>query len=62
MNFKRIGANDLVEGFAVVKSCDKKTTQRGATYLDLMLSDKEGSMNAKLWDKEDTELFEARLL
>lgn len=63
MNFKRIGANDLVEGFAVVKSCDKKTTQRGAVYLDIMLSDKEGSINAKLWDyKDGMELFEANTL
>ena len=63
MNFKRIGANDLVEGFAVVKSCDKKTTQRGAVYLDLMLSDREDSINAKLWDyKEDTEIYEPNTL
>ncbi len=63
MNFKRIGVNDLVEGFAVVKSCDKKTTQRGAVYLDLMLSDKEGTINAKLWDyKEGNELFEINSL
>jgi 3'-5' exoribonuclease len=59
MNLKRIGVNDLVEGFAVVKSCDKKTTQRGAVYLDITLSDKEGTLNAKLWDyKDDTEMYE----
>lgn len=63
MNFKRIGANDLVEGFALVKSCDKKTTQRGAVYLDIMLADKEGTVNAKFWDyKEDMEIFPANTL
>ncbi|MBO4338818.1 MAG: HD domain-containing protein [Clostridia bacterium] len=63
MNLKRIGANDLVEGFAIVKSCEKKTTQRGAVYLDIMLSDKESTLNAKLWDfKEDTELYEPNTL
>jgi len=59
MNFKRIGVNDLVEGFAIIKSCEKKTTQRGANYLDMTLSDKEGSINAKLWDFNDgDEIFE----
>ena len=63
MDFKRIGTNDLVEGFAIVKSCDKKTTQRGAVYLDIMLADKESTLNAKLWDyKEDTEIFEPNTL
>ena len=59
MNLKRIGANDLVEGFAIIKSCDKKTTQKGAVYLDITLADKESTLNAKLWDyKEDTEIYE----
>ena len=58
MNFKRIGQNDLVEGFAVIKNCEKKTSQRGSTYLDMTLADKDGTINAKMWDiREGDEVF-----
>ena len=50
MNFKEIGNNGLVEGFAVIKQCDKKMAKNGNAYLDLVLSDKEGEIFAKLWD------------
>lgn len=40
----------LVEGFCIIKSIDQRTTQRGQTYLDLVLSDAGGDINAKLWD------------
>ena len=50
MNFKEIGNNGLVEGYAVVKQCDKKMAKNGNAYLDLVLSDKEGEIFAKLWD------------
>ena len=50
MNFKDIGNNGLVEGFAVIKQCDKKMAKNGNAYLDLVLSDKEGEIFAKLWD------------
>ncbi len=50
MNFKDIGNNGLVEGFAVIKQCDKKTAKNGNSYLDLVLSDKDGEIFAKLWD------------
>ena len=50
MNFKEIGNNGLVEGFAVIKQCDKKMTKNGSYYLDLVLSDKDGEIFAKLWD------------
>jgi 3'-5' exoribonuclease len=57
MNFKRIGQNDLVEGFAVIKSCEKKTSQRGTTYLDLILADTDGTINAKMWDFRETDIY-----
>ena len=64
MNFKKIGVNDLVDGFAVIKTCDKKTTQRGQLYLDMTLSDSSGTINAKLWDykENETEVFPVNTL
>ena len=50
MNFKEIGNNGLVEGFAIIKQCDKKTAKNGNTYLDIVLADKDGEIFAKLWD------------
>lgn len=43
-------AGGLVEGFCIIKSIEKRTTQRGQVYLDLVLSDAGGDINAKLWD------------
>ncbi len=64
MNFKEIGNNGLVEGFAVIKQCEKKMAKNGNAYLDLVLSDKDGEIFAKLWDyneaahgKYDTDMF-----
>ena len=50
MNFTEIGNNGQVEGFAVIKQCDRKTAKNGNTYLDIVLSDKSGEIFAKLWD------------
>ena len=50
MNFKDIGNNGLVEGFAVIKQYEKKMAKNGNNYLDLVLSDKDGEIFAKLWD------------
>lgn len=51
MNFKEIN-NTLgtLEGFALVKSCDKKTSKNGSTYLDIVLADKTGEVSSKYWD------------
>lgn len=49
MNFNELN-NGQVEGFAIVKQCDKKTTSKGSHYLDMKLSDKSGEITAKLWD------------
>lgn len=64
MNFNEIGNAGLVEGFAVIKQCDKKTAKNGNAYLDIVLSDKSGEVFAKLWDynevshgKYETDMF-----
>lgn len=64
MNFKDIGNNGLCEGFAVIKQCEKKVAKNGNNYLDLVLSDKDGEIFAKLWDynevthgKYETDMF-----
>lgn len=60
MNFKEIDGNGTVEGFVLVKSCDKKTAKNGSVFLDMWLADKTGEINAKMWDwREGTFLPEA---
>lgn len=54
MNFNEIGKAGLVEGFAVIKQCDKKTAKNGNAYLDIVLTDKDGEVFAKLWDYNET--------
>ena len=49
MNFTPVDNNGLVDGYCLVKSVDIKTTSKGDSYLDMMLSDKDGEINAKLW-------------
>ena len=39
MNFNEVGNNGLVEGYAVIKQCDKKTAKNGNFYLDIVLSE-----------------------
>ena len=39
-----------VEGFCLVKSAAVKNNVKGADYLDLVLADAGGEVNAKLWD------------
>lgn len=46
--------NGNVDGFALIKSIDRKVNVKGAPYLDMVLCDKDGEISAKLWDyKED---------
>lgn len=49
MNFTEIG-NGQVEGFAVIKQCEVKAAKNGTSFLDLLLSDKDGEIFAKIWD------------
>lgn len=50
MNLKPIDGNGTVEGFVLVKSCDKKSAKNGSMFLDMNLADKGGEINAKMWD------------
>ena len=50
MNFKPIDNSGRVDGYALVVSCEKKTSKTGSQYLDLKLSDKTGEISAKSWD------------
>lgn len=54
MNFKPIEGKNLVEGFCLIKSMDKKTSAKGDTYLDMTLSDSTGDINAKLWNYNES--------
>ena len=49
MNFNPIDNKGLVEGFCIIKSVDRKTSTKGDEYLDMMLGDSDGEINAKLW-------------
>jgi 3'-5' exoribonuclease len=49
--------DENVIGFYLITSLEEKTTKNGKPYLDLTLSDKTGSINAKLWDYDKTKHF-----
>lgn len=49
MNFTPIDNRGLVEGFCIIKTIDQKTSTKGDSYLDMMLGDSDGEINAKLW-------------
>ena len=50
MKLKRIDVNGTLQGFVLVKSCEQKTTKTGSHYLDLLISDGESDVVAKIWD------------
>ena len=54
MNFSVLD-NGKVDGFAIVKSVEVKTSSKGDTYLDFTLGDKTGEINAKLWQYNKAE-------
>lgn len=54
MNFTTCSANGAVEGFCLIKSAEKKMTAKGVPYLDLVLTDSDGEIGAKLWDYKET--------
>lgn len=49
MNFTPIDNRGLVDGFCIIKSIEQKSSSKGDTYLDMMLGDSTGQINAKLW-------------
>ena len=53
MNFTT-NSNGTSDGFCLVRSAEIKTNVKGVPYLDIVLCDKTGEINGKLWDyKED---------
>lgn len=61
MNLKSL-QNGMSEGFVLLKKCDEKNAKNGSTYLDIILSDKDGEMPAKLWDYKGENLFETGMV
>lgn len=61
MNLKNL-QNGMSEGFVLLKKCDEKNAKNGSTYLDIILSDKDGEMPAKLWDYKGEGLFETGMV
>lgn len=53
MNFTLIPSSQLSEGYCLIKTIDKKVTSKGSTFLDLILADSDGEINAKLWDYKE---------
>lgn len=45
--------NGVVDGFALIKTIEKKVNVKGVPYLDLTLCDKDGEISAKLWDYKE---------
>lgn len=64
MNLKEINSRGGAEGFLLIKQCEKKTTAKGAVYLDMVLADSTGEISAKLWDynEEAHGMYEAGML
>lgn len=42
--------SSTIEGFCIIKSILVKTNSKGSSYLDMVLQDCEGEIEAKLWD------------
>lgn len=50
MKLKEIDKNGTLQGFVLVRSCEKKLTKNGSTYLDMTIFDGENEYVAKNWD------------
>ncbi len=51
MKFSKIHEkSNTVEGFALIRKAEKKTTVKGSNFLDMILADNSGQINAKIWD------------
>lgn len=63
-NINEFQLNEVITGFYLIKSVDVKTGSNGKKYMDFVLGDKTGEINAKLWDadEEKQELFKAQML
>lgn len=50
MNLMEIDRNGTLQGFVLVRSCDKKQSKNGSQYLDMVIYDGEKDYVAKKWD------------
>ncbi|MBR3596627.1 MAG: HD domain-containing protein [Clostridia bacterium] len=50
MRLEEIDKNGTLQGFVLVKTCDRKSAKNGSTYLDLIITDGESDVVAKIWD------------
>lgn len=50
MRLEEIDRNGTLQGYVLIKSCDKKSAKNGSTYLDLIITDGESDVVAKIWD------------
>ncbi len=50
MKLEEIDKNGTLQGFVLVKNCDRKSAKNGSTYLDLIISDGNSDVVAKIWD------------
>ena len=50
MNLIKNRQGDKVEGFALLKTFDKKVSRNGSTFVDMLIGDKGGDLSAKIWD------------
>ena len=53
MNFSYHEKSGTHTGYALVKSCERKLNKNGEPYLDMVLSDRSGEINAKLWKYDE---------
>ncbi len=53
MNFSYHEKSGTHTGFCLVKSCERKLNKNGEPYLDMVLSDRSGEINAKLWKYDE---------
>ncbi len=52
MNFTT-NSNGTSDGFCLVRTVEKKINVKGVPYLDLILCDKSGEINSKIWDYKE---------
>ena len=50
MRLEEIDRNGTLQGYVLVKSCEKKSAKNGSSYLDLIITDGESDVVAKIWD------------
>lgn len=54
LNFTYHEKSGTHTGYCLVKSCERKLNKNGEPYLDMVLSDRSGEINAKLWKYDES--------